>query len=59
SDIIRAALISIWYFLAKYPEHAEKILSKLRNVDEADANRLALLPYLNGVINETLRLVPL
>jgi hypothetical protein len=58
SDTTRATLISTWYFLAKYPEHAEKILSELRNVDETDANGLALLPHLNGVINETLRLVP-
>ncbi|KAF2458353.1 cytochrome P450 monooxygenase-like protein [Lineolata rhizophorae] len=58
SDTTRATLISIWYFLSKYPENVDKILAELRTVDETDHNALALLPHLNGVINETLRLVP-
>lgn len=58
SDTTRASLISLWYFLCKHPEHPDKILLELRDVDETDFNALAKLPHLNGVINETLRLVP-
>jgi cytochrome P450 len=58
SDTTRATLISVWYFLSKYPSNADKIREELSKVDHTDANALALLPHLNGVINETLRLVP-
>jgi cytochrome P450 len=55
SDTTRVVLIRVWYFLAKYPQQAEKLLSELRDVNERDANVLALLPHLKGVINEALR----
>ncbi|KAI0202865.1 cytochrome P450 [Astrocystis sublimbata] len=58
SDTTRATLIVAWWYLCRYPEHADKIRSELVGVDVADANALARLPHLNGVINETLRLVP-
>ncbi|KAI1490701.1 cytochrome P450 [Biscogniauxia mediterranea] len=58
SDTTRASLISAWWFLSKYPEHAEKIRSEIQDVDIRDANALAVLPHLNGVISEILRLVP-
>ncbi|GAP85610.1 putative cytochrome P450 [Rosellinia necatrix] len=58
SDTTRASLIVSWWYLCKYPEHADKIRSELDGVDVTDANILARLPHLNGVINETLRLVP-
>jgi cytochrome P450 len=51
-------LIAIWWYLAKYSEHTSKIQKEIENVDVSDANQLALLPHLNGVINEVLRLVP-
>ncbi|KAF2180461.1 cytochrome P450 monooxygenase-like protein [Zopfia rhizophila CBS 207.26] len=57
SDTTRAALISIWWFLAKYPEHAEKIVSEVKDSD-MESNALASMPHLNGVINQTLRLIP-
>lgn len=44
--------------MARYPEHADKIFSEIQGVDVRDANALATLPHLNGVINEILRLVP-
>jgi tryprostatin B 6-hydroxylase len=58
SDTTRAALIGIWWYLSKYPEHAKKIQAEINNVDVNDTNALAALPHLNGVIYETLRLVP-
>ena len=44
--------------MCKHPQHAEKTLAELRDIDETDSNILAKLPHLNGVVNETLRLVP-
>ncbi|KAI1160871.1 cytochrome P450 monooxygenase-like protein [Nemania serpens] len=58
SDTTRAVLIGIWWFLSKFPEHARKVQAEVDGVDVNDANALAALPHLNGVINEALRLVP-
>ncbi|KAI1288552.1 cytochrome P450 monooxygenase-like protein [Xylaria venustula] len=58
SDTTKAVLIGIWWFLSKYPEHARRIQSEVDGVDPNDANTLAALPHLNGVINEAVRLVP-
>ncbi|XXH00984.1 hypothetical protein Hte_007335 [Hypoxylon texense] len=58
SDTTRAALIATFWFLAKYPEHANRIREETRDVDEGDFARLATLPHLNAFIDETLRLVP-
>ncbi|KAI0179154.1 cytochrome P450 [Hypoxylon sp. FL1284] len=58
SDTTRSALIALFWFLAKYPEHANKIRNETRDVDERDFAKLASLPHLNAVIDETLRLMP-
>ncbi|KAI1387314.1 cytochrome P450 monooxygenase-like protein [Hypoxylon trugodes] len=58
SDTVRASLIAIWWYLSKYPEHAKKIRLEIQNISFDDANALSLLPHLNGVINEVLRLIP-
>jgi cytochrome P450 len=58
SDTSRAALVSALYFLCKIPQQADKLRVELQNVDTRDANALALLPHLNGVVNEALRLFP-
>ncbi|PSN65038.1 cytochrome P450 monooxygenase-like protein [Corynespora cassiicola Philippines] len=58
SDTNRGALIAIWWYLSKHPEHAAKIQNEIADIDVTDANNLALLPHLNGVINEVLRLAP-
>ncbi|GAP88817.1 putative cytochrome P450 [Rosellinia necatrix] len=58
SDTTRAVLIGIWWFLSKSPEHAKKVQAEIDGIDVNDANALAALPHLNGVINEALRLVP-
>lgn len=52
-------LIAMWWYLLKHPEHAVKIQNEIINVDVTDANSLALLPHLNAVINEVLRLAPM
>lgn len=48
----------LFYFLAKYPDDAEKIYVELSRIDPHDLNALAALPHLNGVINESMRLLP-
>ncbi|KAI3343256.1 cytochrome P450 monooxygenase-like protein [Ustulina deusta] len=58
SDTTRAVLIAIWWFLSKFPEHAKRVQAEVGDVDPNDANALAALPHLNGVVNESLRLVP-
>ncbi|KAI0887576.1 cytochrome P450 [Annulohypoxylon maeteangense] len=58
SDTTRAALIASFWFLAKYPEHANKIRDETRGVYERDFAKLASLPHLNAFIDETLRLIP-
>nr|AVY05503.1 cytochrome P450 monooxygenase-like protein [Nodulisporium sp.] len=58
SDTTRASLIATWWYLSKYPEHADRVYMEIRDVNIRDANILATLPHLNGVINEVLRLVP-
>lgn len=40
------------------PEHTKKIQEEIAGIDVNDANALAALPHLNGVINEALRLAP-
>ncbi|KAJ2988814.1 hypothetical protein NUW58_g3778 [Xylaria curta] len=58
SDTTRAVLVGMWWFLSKYPEHAKKVQAEVDGVDVNDVNALAALPHVNGVINESLRLVP-
>ena len=44
--------------LAKHPEHADKIYKELLTCDVTDVDVLAMLPHLEAVINETMRLCP-
>lgn len=41
-----------------HPEQTEKLRQEVTGVDNEDADALALLPHLNGVINESMRLLP-
>lgn len=58
SDTSGPSLILLFYFIALYPQKAEEVFSELVSVDVTDVSVLATLPYLNGFINETMRLVP-
>lgn len=51
-------MILLFYFLARYPEHAERVFEEISAVDTSDLTVLASLPILNGFINETMRLIP-
>ncbi|KAF2807447.1 cytochrome P450, partial [Mytilinidion resinicola] len=52
------SFIAIFRFMAKYPEHAEKVYAELQTVDIHDANALASLSHMTAVIKECLRLLP-
>ncbi len=58
SDTIGSSLTVLFYFLLRYPEHAGRIYEELKTIDPYDVNALAALPHLNGVINESMRLLP-
>lgn len=58
SDTTGPSLILLFYFLARYPEHAERVYEEISTVETSDITVLASLPRLNGFINETMRLIP-
>ncbi|RAH58924.1 cytochrome P450 [Aspergillus piperis CBS 112811] len=58
SDTGAPSLIILWYFVARYPDHAERIYQELQTVDPTDHTALATLPHLNGFLNEAMRLIP-
>ncbi|KAF1953533.1 cytochrome P450 [Byssothecium circinans] len=58
SDTTRAALIGIWYYMCHHPEHMEKIYNEVHGINVDDVSRLVLLPHLDAVLKEALRLAP-
>lgn len=59
SDTTGPSLILMFYFLARYPDHAERVFAEISKVgDVSDIATLAALLVLNGFINETMRLAP-
>ncbi|PYH42553.1 cytochrome P450 [Aspergillus saccharolyticus JOP 1030-1] len=59
SDTNAPTLTHLFYFMARYPEHTERIYEEVHRLDALDdAVGLSKLPHLNGTINETLRLLP-
>jgi cytochrome P450 len=58
SDTTAPSLIILFYFLTRYPEHANIIRTELKGVDIFDARALAALQHLNATINESMRLLP-
>lgn len=58
SDTTAPSLTLLFYFLARYPIHAEKIYEEIKGVDRDSPAALATLPHLTGTINEAMRLLP-
>lgn len=58
SDTTAPSLTLVFYFLARYPMHAEKIYEEIQGVDRENPAALAMLPHLTGTINEAMRLLP-
>ncbi|KAJ5372970.1 hypothetical protein N7517_004976 [Penicillium concentricum] len=58
SDTTAPSLTLLFYFLARYPIHAEKIYEEIRDVDRENPAVLATLSHLTGTINEAMRLLP-
>lgn len=58
SDTTRAGLIALFYFLCRYPDTQQRLYNEVKDVNENDLSDVLSLPYLNGAIKETLRLVP-
>ncbi|MFP4133471.1 MAG: cytochrome P450 [Halothece sp.] len=53
------ALAWAFYWIHKFPEVREKLLTELQNIsDSSDIKALNQLPYLDAVCNETLRIYP-
>ncbi|KAJ5115372.1 cytochrome P450 [Penicillium alfredii] len=58
SDTTAPSLTLLFYFLARYPQHIERIYEEIQHVDRRDPSALATLPHLTGTINESMRLLP-
>ncbi|CAG2120505.1 unnamed protein product, partial [Medioppia subpectinata] len=57
-DTTGSAISHTLYYLSKYPEIQQKLYEELRDVTDFSADTLAALPYLNAVIQESVRLRP-
>ncbi|KAL9593682.1 MAG: hypothetical protein Q9219_007437 [cf. Caloplaca sp. 3 TL-2023] len=58
SDTVTSTLVGLFYRLATDPARTEKLHAEIVAVDCSDDTVLQKLPYLNGVVNEALRLHP-
>ncbi|KAJ5305867.1 cytochrome P450 [Penicillium antarcticum] len=58
SDTTAPSLTHLFYFLARYPNHAQKIHKELQEINIEEIALLSTLPHLNGTINEAMRLLP-
>lgn len=59
SEPTAAVLIGLFYELAKYPRHADKVLREIKKINIEDSRALAIgCPHLEAVILEALRLYP-
>ncbi|GKZ31072.1 hypothetical protein AbraIFM66950_011131 [Aspergillus brasiliensis] len=59
SDTNAPTLTHLFYFLARYPEHTERIYQELQSLDSMDdVVGLPKLNHLNGAINEVMRPLP-
>lgn len=57
-DTVAPTLVFIFYELARHWECAERLFREISNVDIDNLPQLESLMYLNGFINEVLRLHP-
>src|SRR5699024_4790472 len=58
-DTTHATFDHVMYYLSKYPEWQEKLYQELaENRNELDYEKYKQLPFLNAIIDETLRLNP-
>lgn len=58
SDTVAPTMVFMLYTLARHSECVNKLYDELRGVDIYDPKVLQTLPYLNGLINEVMRLYP-
>ena len=58
SEPIASTLVGLFRELALGPDHAEKIYDEFHDLDVCNTKLLSILPHLNGVIAEALRLYP-
>ncbi|KAF2260598.1 putative benzoate 4-monooxygenase cytochrome P450 [Lojkania enalia] len=59
SDTVASTMVNIFYRLAIYPKHAEKVRQEVNSLSSVyDIQGLKNLEHMNGVINEVLRLHP-
>jgi cytochrome P450 len=54
SDFTAPSLTVLLYFLARYPEHAEKIRNEPEKVDITNVKDLSGVHHLTGTINESM-----
>ncbi|KAJ5754144.1 cytochrome P450 [Penicillium nucicola] len=56
--VVAGSLTLLIYFLARFPNHAERVNNELQDINIEDPVILSTLPHLNGTINEAMRLLP-
>ncbi|KAF2111596.1 cytochrome P450 [Lophiotrema nucula] len=57
-DTVSITLSFLFYSLARYPHYVNHLRRELEHTDITDYRRLQALPWINALINETLRLYP-
>ncbi|KAK5626265.1 hypothetical protein RRF57_001980 [Xylaria bambusicola] len=58
TDTTTSSIIIALYYLARFPIHARRIQDELDGIDVTDVRTLTSLPHLTGMINESMRLLP-
>lgn len=58
SDTVTATLNNLFYYMASYPQHAERLYEEISSLESLDIKSLQRLPHMTAMIDETLRLNP-
>jgi cytochrome P450 len=58
SNPIAASLLAVFNELAKNPQYIKTLHGEVKDVDCTDSRTLATLPFLNAVLDESMRLHP-